>query len=460
MNSTDTTKTVQMSPTELIDESNAGFYERFPFPWRPAKFDFLIDPDFQTAMFNQNLGDWNGGSFPERAAIWVAGCGTNQALITALTFPKATVVGSDLSSESLRLCAGTAKELGVQNLELRRESINGVSYSDQFDYVICDGVIHHNADPGATLNKLVAALKRNGIIELMVYNRYERLPTTAFQRAIKILSTNDLEPDLDRDILRARTIVAELKLTNFPMLGRDTVDQYPETLLADTLIQPNEDSYTLESFEELAIASGLEVLYPACDLSDQITTDTSWNLSFSTPDLQHDYSELPDLQRWHITNHLLFERSPQLWFYFQRKDSGRPRRSERGICAEFLKRKFVRSGTLQRSYVRSKDGSYRLSARHLAYPLVAPRGDALSIYQAVDGQRSMEEILTSLEQPTTFDHVNKLRLQLTTTAHPHLRAVHNRNGHQNSPDQVMKRSLEELSLKKLRSIRPKPVKIL
>lgn len=451
------TTTQVISPTEAVDESNTRFYERFPFPWRPAKFEFLADPDFQTAMFNQNLGDWQGQSLREKPAIWVAGCGTNQALITALIFPKATVVGSDLSSESLKLCGSTAKELGVKNLELRRESINGVSYAEQFDYVICDGVIHCNADPGATLDKLVAALKRNGVMELMVYNRYERLQTTAFQRAIKLFSTNDAAPDLDRDIWRAKNIVADLSLKNFPLLRRENVDEYPECALADTLIQPNEITYTLESFAELAVASGLEVLYPAYDLFDQLSTDTPWNLSFTTPELQHDYYGLPDLQRWHVTNHLLLDRSPQLWFYFQKKDSGRPRRSERDICAEFLKQKFVRAGTLQRSFIRSHDGAYKLSAKHLAYPLAAPRGDALAIYQAVDGQKAMADIIALLGQPTTFEHVNNMRLLLTTTAHPHLRAVRDRNVSQNSSDNVLKRPLEELNLKKLRNIRPKPV---
>jgi hypothetical protein len=104
----------------------------------------------------------------------------------------------------------------------------------------------------------------------------------------------------------------------------------------------------------------------------------------------------------------LYERSPQLWFYFQRRDSTRPRRSEEAICAEFMQQKFVRTGTLQRSYLRNEDGSYRLSTKPLAYPVSAPRGDALAIYEAV-GERSMAEIITDLGQPTTFEHVNKMR---------------------------------------------------
>lgn len=457
MNQTETLNERQMSPAELIDESNTRFYERFPFPWRPAKFDFLVDPDFQTVMFNQNIGDWEGHTLPEKPSIWVAGCGTNSALITALTFPKATVLGSDLSSESLGLCASSAKELGVTNLELRRESINGVPYKEQFDYIICNGVIHHNADPAATLRKLVGALKRDGVMELMVYNLYERLATTAFGNAIKLLASNDPAPDLDRDILRAKQVIADFQVTNFAMVTKGNIDEYPECLLADTFIQPNEGSFTLDTFEELGNVCGLEVLHPACDHFDNITTDTPWNLSFTNPVLQRDYYALPDVRRWRITNHVLFERSPQLWFYFQRQDSRRPRRSEQTICAEFLKQKFVRAGTLQRSYIRNAEGSYVLSTTQLAYPLATPKGDAGAIYKAVDGQKTMEQIMTQLGQPATFQHVNKVRLQLTTTAHPYLRALPKLNGNRNSPADVFKRTNAELNLKKLKEIKPKPV---
>src|SRR5438105_2480351 len=56
------------------------------------------------------------------------------------------------------------------------------------DYVVCTGVIHHNADPQPTLEKLVAALKPGGILELMVYNRFHRLVTSSFQKAIRIFA--------------------------------------------------------------------------------------------------------------------------------------------------------------------------------------------------------------------------------------------------------------------------------
>jgi SAM-dependent methyltransferase len=439
---------------ETVDELNARFYGRFPFPWRPAKFDTLLDPDFQTAMLNQNLGDWQHRLIPERPRVWVAGCGTNQALITALTFPKASVVGSDLSKESLELCSRTAEELGVANLELRRESINEAGYSERFDYVICTGVIHHNADPRATLKRLSDALRPGGVMELMVYNRYERLPTTAFQKAVRMLAGVGAG-DFDRDILRARKIIGDLRLTNFEELDRENVDEYPECLIADLLIQPVENSYTVESLLALA-APELEMLYPCCDLFDNPRADSPWNLTFTDPELQCDYDALSDLRRWQVTNHLLFERSPQLWFYFQRSDSGRTRKSEREVCDEFLEQRFVRASAVQQGYVRGGGESYRPSPKQAAYPQTAPKGSALAVYEAADGRRTAREILTALGQPLTFGHVNSLRLALTTTAHPYLRAVSARAGGQR-PGAAERERRGAANLEKFKSIKPRPV---
>ena len=54
--------------------------------------------------------------------MWVAGCGTNQAVITALMFPGARVLGTDLSEASLEGARRNADQLGVANLELHAGS--------------------------------------------------------------------------------------------------------------------------------------------------------------------------------------------------------------------------------------------------------------------------------------------------------------------------------------------------
>jgi len=135
---------------ESVDDINGKFYGRFQYPWKPMAFDQAMDPDFETVMLNQSVGSWDHSQIKRNPRIWVAGCGTNQAVFTALRFPGGTVLGSDLSEVSLATAAGSARMMGVSNLQLKQESLNHVGYKAEFDYVLCTGVIHHNANPAAT----------------------------------------------------------------------------------------------------------------------------------------------------------------------------------------------------------------------------------------------------------------------------------------------------------------------
>jgi 2-polyprenyl-3-methyl-5-hydroxy-6-metoxy-1,4-benzoquinol methylase len=456
MNSDDNSVVGQSQDT--VDQANARFYGRFPFPWRPAKFDRLEDPHFQTIMLNQNLGDWSHKRLSGRLKIWVAGCGTNQALITALNFPEAQVIGSDLSKESLELGRSTALELGVKNLELRCESINHVPYAEEFDYVICTGVIHHNANPEVTLEKLREALKPSGILELMVYNRYERLPTTAFQKAIRLLGGKSDAVDYEGDLMRAKRIASEVRLTNFGNVTESNVDELPDCLLADLLIQPVENSYTVESLEDLAARCNLALLYPCYDMFDKDAV--LWSMSFTDSELQSTYDALPDVQRWQVTNHLLFERSPQLWFMFQRSDSPHRRKTENEICDEFLRTRFKLASTVQRSFIRRQDERYKPSERLLTYPLAPPSRQLQQLVELVDGQRTMAEIFSEVGTKPSFQNVNYARLHLSTSGFPYLRAVSGVEAR--SPEETgeqVRARIEESKLKKFRSIEPKVVSV-
>ena len=122
---------------DSVDQLLAKFYGRFPWPWRAKKFDYLEDPDFETVMVNQDVGDWRHETIPSHARVWVAGCGTNQAIHTALRFRNAKLTGSDVSTKSLALCEQNSRALGLANLELKQESINHVTYRDEFDYLVC-----------------------------------------------------------------------------------------------------------------------------------------------------------------------------------------------------------------------------------------------------------------------------------------------------------------------------------
>lgn len=444
------------------------------------KFDRLVDPGFETVMLNQAIGDWDNRTIPARPRIWVAGCGTNLAVFVSLRFPTATVVGSDLSPKSLEICARTASQLEITNLELRRESINDVTYSGEFDYVVCTGVIHHNADPAASLRSLARALRPPGILELMVYNRYHFIVPTAVQKAIRILSGDVSELEMDRELAIARQLVESFPAGNSvaEFLTRFRSDT-PDAKLADVATQPVAYSYTVESLEDLAAACGLELLVPSINEFDKTDGRLSWNMELGDPHLQERYDSLPDTRRWQVSNLLLFEKSPMLWFYLQRKSPGRSRKSEKEICDGFLDTTFVRAETRQKCFLLTAEGTYRSLPNAMPFPIALPDAQVRGIVAMADGKSLMREILERLAIKPTFPVVNRVRLALTTPAFPYLRSVQSlvdrdgaglassRENAMRSPVRTAKeRNVEERknlfgsSLEKLRSVKRKPVVVL
>lgn len=444
---------------DSVDKINAGFYGRFPYPWTASKFECLSDPRFNSDMLNQELGDWTHATVRPDARIWVAGCGTNQAVFTALRFPEATVVGSDVSATSLEICGATARALGIKNLELRHESLNHVPYREQFDYVLCTGVIHHNADPGATLARLSGALKPSGVMELMVYNRFHWVIPVAFQQAMRMLCSghgevSDFEAELDVTRRVIQNPPESLLLRTF--LSRYDSDS-SESMLADELLQPVLYSYTVDSLRDMAGECNLEVLLPCLNQFDRVAETYNWNLRFKDAAARELYETLPDERRWQIANLLLLENSPMIWFYLQRTDSGRARKSERQVCDEFLATVFEPATSTQSNFVRTEGGGFERTQSPVPFPVAPPHASVRAVLAAADGRTPMREIFERLRLPTDFHTVNAARLRLTTPAFPYLRAVRA----EAAPDlsAVDRQQLADDKFRKFKSVKPKAVRL-
>jgi len=406
---------------ESVDGLNAEFYAKFPYPWPPMNIVSLSDPGFEAAMLNQDLGDWSHGTVSDAPEIWIAGCGTNQAVLTSLRFPKGTVRGSDISTTSLELCQNTASQLGVSNLELCEESLNQVDYHEQFDYVLSTGVIHHNADPEAVLRRVVQAVKPDGILELMVYNRHTWGIPAVFQKAVRMLSNAGADTDFDRELHLSKKLVENFQIGN-------TVSDYlkrfrscPEPMLADALLQPVLHGYTVESFAEMAERCGLQMMTYRLSVFDRKDDRLSWNMRFPDEELQGAYDALPDLERWQITNLLMSERSPEfLWFYFQRQDCARACRSEHAITESFLDAVFAQPEVTERSFLRDGEGQYRPSSKELPHPSGRPHPRVRAVVAAADGTRTMRQVFAGLDLATDFHTANDVRLRTTTPLFPFL----------------------------------------
>ena len=407
----------EVEAQEDVEAQLAEFYGRFPWPWEAASFDVLADPRLETLLRNQDVGDWQHGRIPVDGRIWVAGCGTNQAVITALRFPLARVLGTDLSETSLARARETARALGLRNLELARESIADSTYRDEFDQVICTGVIHHNADPAGLLGRLGRAMKPRGILELMVYSVYHRQVTTAFQGAVRALCPGD---PFEVQIAVARGLLAVDGVREG--LGRAFTQfmDWSESDLADLLIQPVERSYTVDELAAMSDGAGLRLLAPCISAYARSLDRAAWDLELADPLLRERYERLADPQRWQITQRILHERSPLLWFYLERR--GANGGDSRSAIAAMLDTRFCRVATQKRSHVRQADGGYVASPRTVQFPGAAADPSVRGVLAEIRPERTLSEVLAAAGVEPEIGVLRRVRRSLTTSAFPYVLA--------------------------------------
>jgi SAM-dependent methyltransferase len=312
--------------------------------------------------------------------------------------------------------------MGLSNLTLRNESIFDAGYSDAFDLVICTGVIHHTGNPPRAIACLTQALRSEGVMELMVYNRFHRILTSAVQKAIQILAGGAQQAELATEMQIAGALIRSFAA---PVLTAQFLAQMqgrPDAMVADTLIQPVEFSYTVQSLAELASACGLRIVAPCLNEHDKAAGRLSWNLTLSDPDLAARYAALDDMARWQVTNLLMAEHSPMLWFYLQPQVSPFPGLTERQMTEAFLGSVFRRTEPRQRFWIQQPGGAYALSPRFVPYP-PARRDPAITrLHDEVDGERTIRALLGPRASDLAF--CNQARLLLTTSAFPFLEAVY------------------------------------
>ncbi|MCP4967613.1 MAG: class I SAM-dependent methyltransferase, partial [bacterium] len=165
-----------------------GFYEQHPYP--PPTSDLTSYREaWQDSQCRrvEHFRLWPTPRYREDHAILVAGCGTSQAAKYAVRYPRARVVGIDLSEPSLEHNRRLARQHGLSNLELRVLPVEQVAHLDEsFDQVVCTGVLHHLACPEEGLEALANVLTPAGAIHLMVYGRYGRTGISIIQEYARL----------------------------------------------------------------------------------------------------------------------------------------------------------------------------------------------------------------------------------------------------------------------------------
>jgi len=232
------------------------FYERHPYP--PPVDD--LDRYRRRWTDDRRRADaclfWPAEPYRDDRSILVAGCGTSQAAKVALRWPRAQVIGIDVSATSIKESEKLRRKHRIENLELRQLPLErATELGRSFEHVSCTGVLHHLPNPDAGLRALHDVLAPNGAMHMMVYAPYGRAGVYLLQDYCRRLGIGTTAVEIRELAASLRALPPDHPL--LPLL-RNTPDFRDEAGLADALLHPQDRAYSVPQFLAFIDAAGLE----------------------------------------------------------------------------------------------------------------------------------------------------------------------------------------------------------
>ena len=192
-------------------------YEEFPYPDRDPKEEYqrILLP-YLSRMDAVNHHCFRGRQNFENFRVLVAGGGTGDNLISwaeQLRDKKgSSVVYLDMSTTSANIAKERAKIRKLKNITWINDSILNIPSLGlgQFDFVECNGVLHHLKDPDEGLKALVSVLKPTGAMNLMVYAIYGRTGVYHMQNLMRLVNKGEEDPR--QKVENTKTMLKQLPL--------------------------------------------------------------------------------------------------------------------------------------------------------------------------------------------------------------------------------------------------------
>tara|TARA_Y100000816_G_scaffold288579_1_gene273401 strand:- start:2990 stop:3889 length:900 start_codon:yes stop_codon:yes gene_type:complete len=174
-----------------------NFYKETPFP------NYKEDDDRASIL---EKGDKNvlANQFKKyiglNKKVLEVGCGTGQLANYFSIGTNNEIVGLDPTIHSLNLAKKFAEQNDISNISFVNADIfDDVLVDECFDFIWCNGVLHHTKDPYLAFKILIKSLKKNGYMLVGLYNKIGRLRTIFRKYLFKVFGEkviNYLDPTL------------------------------------------------------------------------------------------------------------------------------------------------------------------------------------------------------------------------------------------------------------------------
>ena len=221
-----------------------AFYERHPYPPPLKSLDehrkLYRNPDRSRAL---SFLLWPMEKPRTKREILVSGCGTSQAAAYAMREPDAHVTGIDVSETSLSHTRELQRKYELRNLKLHRLTIEDVGkLGQEFDQIVCTGVLHHLPDPDAGLRALRGVLKPDGALHVMVYGTYGRAGIYMMQEYCRLIGVRPTEGELQDLGATIGTLSDDHPIASVARRAKDF--RRPDAL-ADALLHPQDRAFAV-----------------------------------------------------------------------------------------------------------------------------------------------------------------------------------------------------------------------
>jgi SAM-dependent methyltransferase len=233
----------------------SAFYQSHPYPPPLDDLDaYRRAWDDQRRQAESHLF-WPAEPYREDRSILVAGCGTTQAAHYAVRWPRAQVIGIDVSANSIAFTRELKRKYALDNLEVHQLAVERAAELEQsFEHVVCTGVLHHLPDPDAGLRVLHDVLAPNGAMNVMLYAPYGRSGVYMLQDYCRRLGIGSTEAEI-------RDLTASLKALpqDHPLapLLRKSPDFASTAGVADALLHPSDRSYSVPQLMDFLDRAGM-----------------------------------------------------------------------------------------------------------------------------------------------------------------------------------------------------------
>jgi SAM-dependent methyltransferase len=225
-------------------------YEKWVYP-EPVHDIAAVDlrDAFDPSLEKTHLAFWPGRTDWQNAHILVAGCGAHQAALVAYYNRGCHVTGIDVSSASLGHEERLKRKHGLSNLELAQMELEGASaLGQEFDLIICVGVLHHIASPATGLLSLRRCLKPDGSIALMLYGKHRRHGVYMLQDLFRQMGLGQSEKDVEI-VKKVLAKIPEGHLVRNYI--RNAPDLMTDTGIIDTFLHRRDAAYSVNDCLQL-----------------------------------------------------------------------------------------------------------------------------------------------------------------------------------------------------------------